>query len=217
MPLADMRAAAKAGGGSVNDAFLAALLGAFRRYHEECGVEIETMPVAIPISLRSGDHPMGGNKIAGARFAAPVGEPDPRERMRLVREFVLTARAEPAVDALSLLAPIMSRLPESMVTQIGRRSTHANDLQASNVPGIGHPVYIAGARVTHMYPFGPLPGCAAMVVLVSHDGTCCVGANIDPAAVTETGLFARCLREGFDEVLALAGTAKTTSTPEHKA
>jgi hypothetical protein len=77
-------------------------------------------------------------------------------------------------------------------------------------------VYIAGARVTHMYPFGPLPGCAAMIVLVSHDGTCCVGANVDPAAVTDTDLFATCLREGFDEVLALAGTA-TPPTPERKA
>jgi WS/DGAT/MGAT family acyltransferase len=204
VPLADLRAAAKAGGGSVNDAFLAALLGAFRRYHEECGAEIETMPFAIPISLRSAEHPMGGNRFAGARFPAPVGEPDPRERIRLVREFVVTARAEPAIDALNLLAPVMSRLPSHLVTEIGRRSTHANDVQASNVPGIGHPVYIAGARATHMFPFGPLPGCAAMIVLVSHDGNCCLGANVDPAAVTDTELFAQCLQDGFDEVLALA-------------
>jgi WS/DGAT/MGAT family acyltransferase len=204
VPLADLRAAAKAAGGSVNDAFLAALLGAFRRYHEHFGVAIETMPMAIPISVRRDDDSMGGNRIAGARLAAPVGEPDPAERIRRLQALVLAARAEPAIDAVSLVAPLVSRLPEPLLTRIGRAGTQANDLQASNVPGIGHAVYIGGAKITRMYPFGPLPGCAAMVTLVSHAGTCCVGANIDRAAVTDTARFAACMRQGFDEVLALA-------------
>ena len=34
VPLADLKAAAKSAGGSVNDAFVAAVLGGFRRYHE---------------------------------------------------------------------------------------------------------------------------------------------------------------------------------------
>lgn len=204
VPLVDLKAAAKAAGGSVNDAFLAALLGAFRRYHEHFGVPIDQMPVAIPISLRAGDDPMGGNRFAGARLAAPVGEPDPRERIRLVREFVLEARAEPAIDALSVLAPALNRLPTQVLVRLIRQYTRGHDLQASNVPGIAHPVYLAGARITHMFPFGPLPGCAAMAALVSHNGTCCVGVNLDAAAVTEPDVFAECLRAGFDEVLALA-------------
>jgi hypothetical protein len=204
LPLVDLRAAAKAAGGSVNDAYLAALLGAFRRYHEQLGVSIDRIPIAIPISTRAGDQATGGNRIAGARFAAPVGEPDPRERIRVIREFVIAARGEPALDALSLLAPLVMRLPTPLITRIGRSSTNANDLQASNVPGIGHAVYVAGAQVTHMYPFGPLPGCAAMITMVSHAGTCCVGANVDRAAITDTDLFAACLRDGFDEVLAIS-------------
>jgi hypothetical protein len=66
---------------------------------------------------------------------------------------------------------------------------------------------MAGARITHMYPFGPLPGCAAMISLVSHDGTCCIGANLDPAAITDPELFVRCLAEGFAEVLELRGSS----------
>jgi len=214
VPLVDLRAAAKAAGGSVNDAYLAALLGAFRRYHEHFGVAIEAMPIAIPISTRGGDDSKGGNRIAGARFAAPVGEPDPEERIRLVRELVIAARAEPAMDALSLVAPIVSRLPGPLVTRLGRSGTAANDLQASSVPGIRHAAFIAGTKVTHMYPFGPLPGCAAMVTLVSHAGTCCVGANVDRAAFTDTALFGACLAEGFDEVLALAQGQSTPTTKE---
>jgi WS/DGAT/MGAT family acyltransferase len=203
VPLAELRAAAKAAGGSVNDAFLAALLGGFRRYHEHFHVPIDAMPVAIPVSLRTGDHPMGGNRFAGVNFAAPVGEADPRRRIERIRRFVLGARAEPALDALGLIAPALSRLPGPLLARLVGSLTQANDLQASNVPGIARPVYMAGARITHMFPFGPLPGCAAMIALVSHDGTCCIGANLDRAAIADPDLFAACLHEGFAEVLDL--------------
>jgi hypothetical protein len=33
---------------------------------------------------------------------------------------------------------------------------------------------------------------------------CCIGVNIDTAAVTDVALFVRCLREGFQEVLSLS-------------
>ena len=79
---------------------------------------------------------------------------------------------------------------------------------------IPHDVYVAGARITHMYPFGPLPGCAVMATLVSHDGTCCIGINCDPAAVTDPELFFDCLQEGLDEVLALAAPPKRGATRE---
>ena len=105
VPLSDLKAAGRAAGGSVNDAFLAGLLGAFRRYHEHHGIPIDLMPVGIPVSLRASDDPMGGNRFAGARFAAPVGEADPRARIEIIREFVITARAEPAIGFLDLVAP----------------------------------------------------------------------------------------------------------------
>jgi hypothetical protein len=44
-----------------------------------------------------------------------------------------------------------------------------------------------------------------MVTLVTHGSTCCVGVNVDPAAVTDIDRFAGCLRAGFEEVLALGG------------
>jgi hypothetical protein len=81
------------------------------------------------------------------------------------------------------------------------------DLQASNVAGLPYSAYIAGARIERMLPFGPLPGCAVMATLLSYAGTCCIGLNTDPAAVTDPEAFVRCLREGVDEVRALAAPA----------
>ena len=204
VPLADLKAAGKAAGGSLNDAYVAALLGGFRHYHEQLGAPIDQLPMAMPISMRKGDHPMGGNRFAGARFAAPVGEPDPAERIRIVHEFVLGARDEPALDVLGLLAPALNVLPVTLVARAYAGQTTNLDLQASNVAGLPYTAYLAGARIDRMLPFGPLPGCAVMATLLSYAGTCCVGINSDPAAVTQPELFVDCLREGIDEVLALS-------------
>jgi diacylglycerol O-acyltransferase / wax synthase len=209
--LDELKRAGKAGGGSLNDAFLAALLGGFRHYHEHHGVDLDELPIAIPISLRRGDHPMGGNRFAGARFAAPAGERDPAERIRLIREFVLTARAEPAIDALELLAPLLNTVPVPVLTRFYVSQSEGIDLQASNVAGLPWQAYIAGARIDRTFPFGPLPGCAVMATLMSHVGVCCIGFNMDTAAVTDTDLFMQCQQQGLDEVLALGRPARPRS------
>ena len=207
---ADLRAASKAVGGSLNDAYLAALLGAFRRYHDELGQPIERMPIAVPISVRAAGDAAGGNRIVGAWLGAPAGIVDPAERMRAIGALMISARGEPALDAGGMVAPALSRLPGPLISQLAGGLTKANDLQASNVPGIREDVYLAGAKIERAYPFGPLPGCATMVTLTSHGSMCCIGANVDPAAVTEPERFDRNLREGFDEVLALAGDFQPT-------
>ena len=202
---ADLRAAAKSVGGSVNDAFLAALLGGFRHYHAELGAELERMPIAVPISVRSAADARGGNQIVAAWLAAPIGIEDPHARMQAIGEMMRLARGEPAMSALGLVAPALSRLPGPLISQLAGGLTKANDLQASNVRGIREDVYIAGAKIVRAYPFGPLPGCASMVTLASHGSLCCIGANVDPAAVKEPERLDRNLCEGFDEILALGG------------
>lgn len=202
--LAELRAAGRAAGGSLNDAYLAALLGGLRRYHEHYGVSVDELPVTVPASLRRADDPMGGNRFAGAVIPAPVGVVDPADRILAVRGAVLTELNEPALDTFSVIPPIVNRLPSRVGTTMMDIGAHA-DLAASNVPGITDEVFLAGARVDKVYPFGPLPGVAVMAVLGTHQGTCCIGLTIDAAAVTDPDLLARCVQEGFDEVLALSG------------
>jgi diacylglycerol O-acyltransferase / wax synthase len=205
----DLKAAGKAAGGSVNDAFLAGVLGGVRRYHEKLSFTVDSMPVAIPVSLRTNADPMGANKFAGARFVAPVGEPDPRTRIAAIHRFIVDARTEPALGFLDLIAPVLSRLPGFVLTRIAGEMTGLSDLQASNLGAIGRPLYLAGARVTRIYPMGPRPGIPAMVAMLTYDGTCCIAVNSDPEAIADPGAFSACLREGFDEVTALASPSAT--------
>jgi WS/DGAT/MGAT family acyltransferase len=200
VPLPELRGAAKTAGVSVNDAFLAAVLGGMRAYHDARGVRVDRLPIAFPISLRKDDDPLGGNQFAAARFAAPLAERDPVARMHEIRDFVREARAEPAIGSVDVLAPAMTMLPTSVIIELTARLTTSSDLQISNIRGVGHPLYIAGARIEGMYPVGPRPGVAAMITMITYNGRCCIGLNVDRDTFPDTQELERCMTTGFAEV-----------------
>jgi len=189
----------------------AALLGGLRRYHERFGVDVDELPIAMPVSLRRHDDPMGGNRFTGALLAAPVGLADPADRIAAIRGAVLAARAEPTLEMLGLIAPLLNRVPSGVGALAFGGVGASADLSASNVPGIPYPMYLAGARIDRMFAFGPLPGVAVMAGLISHVGTCCIGINCDGAVFEDPDLLMSCLQEGLDEVLALARTRARNS------
>jgi diacylglycerol O-acyltransferase / wax synthase len=199
-----LRTAAKAAGGSLNDAYLAGLCGALRRYHERLGVAVDVLPMAVPVSVRSADDPAAGNHFTGVTLAAPIGQTDAVDRIRAIRAQMLSRREERALEAFGAIAPVLSVLPQPLLEAV-TEAVATPDVQASNVPGYTGDTYLAGAKVLRQYGLGPLPGVAMMVVMVSRAGLCTVTARYDLASVTDPALFANCLREGFDEVLELAG------------
>jgi hypothetical protein len=203
VPLKDLRSAARAGGGTLHDGYLAALLGGYRRYHTALGRSVRELPVAIPISVRRPGDPAGGNRITATRFSAPIGTVDAAARIRQVRGLVTSARSEPALAGMDLMFPALARLPAALSTQLVSTITRSNDLQASFVPGVSSQRYLAGARLERVYPYAPRPGCPAMITLATHGDTACVGVNFDPASFEQPQLFTRCLLAGFAEVLAL--------------
>ena len=210
--LSDLHKAAKAAEGSINDAYLAGLCAALRLYHRALGVPVATLPMAVPVNLRAESDPAGGNRFTGVNLAAPIGTEDPAERIRKIRSQMAHRKEEAAIDVIGSLAPVLSLLPDAVLESL-TGSVIGSDVQASNVPVYQGDTFIAGAQVLRQYGIGPLPGVAMMVVLVSRSGYCTVSARYDRAAITDEALFARCLKEGFDEVLALAGEPAPVSTP----
>ena len=201
---AQLRAAGKVAGGSVNDVYLAGMIGGLRRFHELHGGHVEEIPVAIPISLRTATDPLGGNHFTGATMRGPLSETDPARRVQLVRERVKACRAEPALAFVEHVAPFLDRLPLAAITEIVGSSTSAVDVQLTNIPGVGHTAYIAGAKVTHASPIGPRPAVAMMAGMMTYEGRACIALNLDPDVFPDTDVLLECVREGFAEVLALA-------------
>jgi len=209
VPLADLRAAAKTVGGSVNDAYLAALSGGLGRYHEALGVPVDELPLALPVSLRTAEDPAAGNRFTGVTIAAPVGEPDPAERIRLVREQVIAGRGESAIGVLDRVAPVLALLPDAALESVTNRITPP-DIQASNVPGYRQETFLAGARVDRQYGMGPMPRVAMMAVLMSRAGICTLTVRYDTASFTDSDQLEKALQLGLDEVVDLGRPRRPT-------
>ena len=212
VPLADLKRAAHAGNGSINDAYLAGLCGALRLYHEELGVPISKLPMAVPVNLRSDADPAGGNRFSGINPAAPIGVADPVLRMAKIHKQMIQRREEVAIDMIGWVAPVLTFLPDQVLESMSS-SALGSDVQASNVPVFPGDTYLAGAKVLRQFGLGPLPGVAMMVVLVSRGGYVTVTARYDRASFAHGELFAECFQRGFDEVLALADDPKPRVVP----
>jgi diacylglycerol O-acyltransferase / wax synthase len=201
LPLGPLRDAAHTADLTLNDAFLAALTGGLLHYHERHGAMADELRITMPISIRTTDDPIGGNRITLMRFKVPTGLRDPVARMQRVHELCIAARTEPAIGYTNAIAGALHVLPRSYV---GGMLKHV-DFLASNVPGVDVPLYLGGARVAEWYAFGPTIGAALNATLVSYDGACYVGFNFDVGAIPDPSAMAECLRDGFDEVIAISG------------
>lgn len=205
--LQDLRAAAKAAGGSVNDAYLAGLCGALNRYHQTKGMPVATLPLAVPVNLRADTDAVGGNHFTGVRLAAPIGVHDVTSRISDIRAQMIRRREESALNVVGLAAPLVAALPTSVLDSVAA-ATVPHDVQASNVPVYQGDTYFAGAKILRQYGIGPLPGVAMMAMLLSRGGVCTVTTRYDRASVTDDALWANCLLDGFNEVLALGGNGR---------
>lgn len=210
--LEDLKRAAAAAGGSVNDGFLAAVAGGLACYHERHGATVEELRLTMPISIRSDADPVAGNRITLQRFAVPTGIGDPAERIREIDARCWAARRERSLPLTNAIAGALNLLPSGVV---GGMLKHV-DFLASNVPGFPFPVYLAGARVDGYFAFGPTIGAALNTTLLTYDGTCCVGVTVDTAAVPDVDTLVECLVAGFDEVASL-GRRKSRSRSKAKA
>src|SRR5205814_3622833 len=149
--LDDLKRAGKAVGGTVNDAFVAAVLGGLRRYAAASGVDLGDIPISMPVSVRRESDPMGGNRFTGAFFSAPAGVADPAERIREMRARVSKVRDEPALDFLNTFTPLLNLTPSALVAATMSGLTSKAVLTTSSWPGVPHPIYFAGAPFERMW------------------------------------------------------------------
>ena len=79
------------------------------------------------------------------------------------------------------------------------------EIVASDVPGVPCPVWLAGARITGHYAFGPTIGAAVNATLMSYAGVCHIGVNIDTRAIEDPELWLTCLELAVQDVISARG------------
>jgi WS/DGAT/MGAT family acyltransferase len=190
---------AAASGVTMNDVFVAGILGGLHRYHRDHGFDTDQLRVLMPVNVRNGRDAAGGNHFVPARFVLPAGA-DPAECLRRVHSVAGSWKNAPGLGMSDVLAAALNVLPPAMTTVLWGSMLKGDDFVATNVPGPPFETYLSGAHVERLYAFAPTSGAALNVALVTPAGRACVGINLDTAAVPDGAALARCLEKGFHDV-----------------
>lgn len=181
VPLAEMKAVAKAFGVTVNDVVMAATAGALRRYLQEMNaLPAKSLTAGVPVSLREAGDGSANNQVSAVVIPLSTDEADPIERLHKIREasilskgFMGRIKAVVPTDLPVLAAPWVITGLSAMATRAGlydRLPPFAN-VAISNVPGLQQQLYCAGAEVVCNYPVSiAFHGMALNVTVTSYNG-----------------------------------------------
>jgi WS/DGAT/MGAT family acyltransferase len=206
LPLDDVKIAAKALGGSVNDFFVAgAALGAFS-YHDERGTPAQAINCTFVVSTRR-DRGVGGNSFTPVPLQVPAAETlGVEERFHQIRDLMAERRVRiSGAGPMSALAGVAKLLPTSVTTRVARDQAAKVDLATSNLRGAPFDTYVAGAKVMAIIPLGPLCGTAANLTTLSQNGMLDMGLVVDPAAVTDPPGLCRSIDEAYRRLFVAGG------------
>jgi WS/DGAT/MGAT family acyltransferase len=181
LPLARVRAIAKAAGGTLNDVVLALSSSSLRRYL----IELEALPAAplvamLPVAIRPADDVGGGNAVGAILASLATDVEDAGARLAAI--IASTTRAKEQLAGMSKAAILQySALltAPAMLQMIRGAAGHvppAFNVVISNVPGPDEALYFRGARLEASYPMSiPVHGQALNITCNSYDGSLCFG------------------------------------------
>ncbi|MEM7142604.1 MAG: wax ester/triacylglycerol synthase domain-containing protein [Actinomycetota bacterium] len=200
--LDDLKAAGRRVGGTINTAFVAAVALGVGDHHEIVrDGTAGPLRVSIPISTRTDDE-QGGNHWTPARIEVEMADGvGPDEVAAEVLHASAGLKDDPSHTLVPVLATALRPIPDSTTASLFGTVSSGIDIAASNVPGSPIPLYLCGAPVRELIPFGPLSGSAVNVTLMSYAGTAHIGVAADPAAIDDVEGLTRSLRDAFTAVI----------------
>ncbi|MGY1709072.1 wax ester/triacylglycerol synthase domain-containing protein [Geodermatophilus sp. SYSU D00758] len=208
VPLPALHDAARAlAGATVNDAVLAVVAGALRRWLEQRHGPLHPLRVKVPVTLHSaGDA--AGNRDSWFRVDLPVDEPDVGARLAAVRTGTALRKTRHDAQELDELMARLARASPRLArwSQRLQRSGRAFALNVSNVRGPTRPVSVLGARVDTLHSLAEVAQHHALrVAVVSVADRLCVGLVADPAVVDDVGVLARAVEAEAAELVRAGG------------
>ncbi|WP_183099735.1 WS/DGAT/MGAT family O-acyltransferase [Nocardioides pelophilus] len=178
----------KATGTTVNDVVLALAGGALRAYLDERGeLPATSLMASVPVSVReSSKREQGANKVSALFTKLGTDIEDPLERLEMLAERNRHAKdhhnaisADALQDWAEFAAPRVFGLAVRTYANLRLAEKHpvVHNLVISNVPGPPVPLYFMGARITALYPLGPVfHGAGLNLTVMSNAGKIHVGA-----------------------------------------
>jgi WS/DGAT/MGAT family acyltransferase len=223
-PLADFRRIRRlVRGATVTEAVLAVTAGGLRRYLTHTDeLPAASLTALSPATLRGADEHAGPTMALmhfelGTHLADPLdrlrhlrrqaAESEATPRMLRVRELTDPSRPPPATLATA------AKLLSGAATGAGRLAPLAN-CSIVNVPGPTGPQYLDGARMTYFSAIMPVyDGMGLVFAVSSYDGMLIVSPTACREQLPDPAFFAQCLRDSFQEYLAIADAKPPRSPP----
>ncbi len=201
----------------VNDAVLAVCAGGLRRYLE-ANEELpkRDLSALVPVYVRDPEAGPGAKpEVQWATIMLGVNVADPVKRLARIRrqtassEVIAKAIGARELTDLGTYAPaatlaLTGKMLGSALLGVGRRAPIAN-CAIANVPGPSVPLYLNGARMTYFSAIMPInDGMGLAFAVTSYDGKIIVSPTSCREQMPDPEAFAQCVREAFQEYLALA-------------
>jgi len=226
VPLHELKSIKNRLGGTVNDAVLATIAGALRRYLEGAGLNPDRMELRAmcPVNVRTADEHLAlGNRISMIVAPLPVGIYDPVERYRQVRAAMAQIKASGESARMTRILDLMTLLPPALQTAAGWLQVQSAPVNTicTNVPGPPVALYAQGVRLETMIPLVPLAqGIGLAFAMLSYADTLTIGVTLDPALLRDGERIVECLGESFEELCTIAGLERgdrgSTVRPERQ-
>jgi diacylglycerol O-acyltransferase / wax synthase len=214
LSLPDTKRVRHAFGTTLNDVILALCSGSLRHYLDgrDEGTDVPLVAM-VPISVRTpeqnGDM---GNQVSSALASLATDVDDPVERlltisaeMREVKSQQELIGATTLQDWAEFAAPAVFGRAARLYSRMKMADHHRPlfNLTISNVPGPPFPLYLAGGRMVHNYPMGPIyDGGALNITVMSYLDNLDFGIMACPELVDDVWVLAQGLQDSLDELLA---------------
>ncbi len=210
-------------GATINDCVLAVCAGGLRRYLEANDELPERdLSTLTPVYVRDAG---GKAQVEWAALGMGVDIADPVRRLAFVKAqtagSALMSRAIGARELTDLgthvpaaTLALTGKMLGRALLGAGRRAPPANCV-VTNVPGPTTPLYLNGARMTYFSAIMPInDGLGLVFAVTSFDGRIIVSPTSCREQMPDPEVFAQCVRDAFQDYLALARARARTGTAQ---
>ena len=215
--LADVTGVARTAGCTVNDVFLAALTGGYRRWLLSRGEALDglVLRAIVPVSRRVPGQPGRRGNLASAMFVElPVHLPDPAARLAAVAARTAEQKAREVADATAAVLRMADHIPAALFAHgaraYGRSGQGRVNVVASNVPGPVEPQYLAGRRLLELVPYVPTAQeIRASAAMVTYAGRLTVGITADGEALPDVDLLIGAVERELGDLVTALGRSRS--------
>jgi hypothetical protein len=196
---------------------LAVCAGGLRRYRQlQCELPDESLLAAAPIAVAA-DGAASGGAFSWVRVRLQTDEPDALKRLLAISSTTSSSEVlnqanhargltELASQAPALAIAATSKMLRAASARLGDWTPLAN-CSITNVQGPQTPLYLQGARLTYLSAIMPITdGMGLVFSVTSYHEMLVISFTACYEQLPDPEVFAQCLRDSFQEYLALVAT-----------